>query len=107
MSALPRRGGALPGEPTVPERAPQAAPATARALPTDTATTNSARNAPAENADRELAANVRTDRAGRIGAALAVASSNPNPTAGRLASAVPGGPRPMSRSQCSRSSFCW
>ncbi|AJW39719.1 MULTISPECIES: hypothetical protein [unclassified Rhodococcus (in: high G+C Gram-positive bacteria)] len=102
MSALPRRGGALPGDPTAPERAPRAAPPIAGTLLTDTATTNSA-----EKADGELAANVRTDRAGRNDAALAVASSNPNPTAGRLASAVPAGPRRTSRSRCSRSWFCW
>ncbi|OZD66330.1 hypothetical protein CH272_05860 [Rhodococcus sp. 05-340-1] len=107
MSALPRRGGALPGEPTVPESAPRAAPTITAALPTVTATTNAVENAALENANRSHPANAQVDRAGRIDAALAVASSDPSPTAGRLAPVVPDGPRPTSRSQCSRSSSCW
>ncbi|WP_218829157.1 hypothetical protein, partial [Rhodococcus sp. 05-2254-6] len=102
MSALPRRGGALPGDPTIPERAPRDAPASARAPPTDTSTTNTAKNAAPENADMALPANARPDRVVPIGEALAVASSDPDPAAGALASAVPDGPRPTSRSQCSR-----
>ncbi|WP_243608113.1 hypothetical protein [Rhodococcus sp. ARC_M5] len=117
MSALPRPGDALPGDPRAPTREPPVARVTSRdEQPIDTATTNRATNragtaAPANadraNADRAIAATPPAGLGGQGSARLAVPSTVLNRTIGRLAdAAVRDGLQPTSRSRyCPFSSY--
>nr|WP_176461170.1 hypothetical protein [Rhodococcus sp. 06-412-2B] len=104
MSALPRRGGALPGDPTVPMHAVRTAPTISmRVTHVDTPTKNSAVSAgPAAAA----AANRPGDRTGRGSVIPAVPSGDRNPSAALLPRvAVAVGPRLTWLSQSCRFSF--
>ncbi|MDI9895441.1 hypothetical protein QM797_11960 [Rhodococcus sp. IEGM 1381] len=92
MSALPRRGGALPGDPTVPMHAARTAPTISMHVPhVDTPTKNSAVGAAPANA---AAANRPGIRTGHGSAIPAVPSGNQNPSSALLLQvAVAVGPR--------------
>ena len=104
VSALPRRGGALPGDPTVPTHVARTAPTIPTREPhVDTRVKKSV--APGDRANA-APANRPRDRAGRDTGMHALHSDNPIPSPqSRPRTPVAGGPRHTSRSPSCRSSF--